>query len=46
MNIETIMSNMNLSNEEKEYIKKYHANKISHNIESIWQVIEDAGRYG
>lgn len=46
MDIEVVMSNMNLSNEEKNYIKKYHASEISHNIESIWQVIEDAGRYG
>lgn len=46
MNIELIMNNMNLSNEEKEYIKKYHKDTIQHNIESIWKVIEDAGRYG
>lgn len=46
MNIELIMDNMNLSNEEKEYIKKYYKDTIQHSIESIWKVIEDAGRYG
>lgn len=46
MNIESIMDNMGLSNCDKEYIKNNYKDKIENNIKSIWQVIEDAGRYG
>lgn len=46
MNLDKIMKNMGLSQEEKDYIKRNHENKITSNVKAVWQVIEDAGSYG
>lgn len=47
MDLERIMSEMELSESDKQFIRNQNNNKdIESKVQSLWQVVEDASGYG
>lgn len=47
MDLEKVMTDMGLSEEDKDFIRRRNKNKdIENKVQSLWQVVEDASGYG
>lgn len=47
MDLERVMSEMELSESDKQFIRNQNNNKdIESKVQSLWQVVEDASGYG
>lgn len=47
MDLERVMTEMELSESDKQFIRNQNNNKdIESKVQSLWQVVEDASNYG